>query len=166
MAKEKPEEENKISLEELKKQLENCQREKKEYLAGWQRARADFLNYKKEEKERMESIIKYGREDLILEILPILDSFEKAEKSLSEDFKNNEYIKGFLQIKNQLKEFLRKEGVEEIHCLNEKFDPNYHEAVEMIKRKDKESGIVVEELQKGYKLHGKVIRPAKVKVTE
>jgi len=156
----------KRKLEEVKKKLEKCEKEKEEYLAGWQRARADFLNYKKDEKERMENIIKYAGEDLILEILPILDNFEKAEKYLPSDFRENEYIKGFLHIKAQLEEFLKKQGVEEIEALDKKFDPYFHEAIEMVERKDRESGLIIEEVQKGYKLHGKVIRPAKVKVVK
>jgi len=159
------------SLEETKKKLEECQKLKNEYLAGWQRERADFLNYKKEELERLGEILKYADVGLILKILPILDNFEVAEKKLPEDFKKDENVKGLLKIKNQIKDFLKSQGVEEIESLGKKFDPNLMEVVEEVepsfaKASVGEAGIVIEEIQKGYKLHGKVLRPARVKVAK
>jgi len=74
------EEKGELTLEELKKKLEECQQLKEEYLAGWQRERADFLNYRKEEMERIGEIIKYADIGLISKILPILDNFEISEK--------------------------------------------------------------------------------------
>ena len=148
------------------RELEECQKQKDEYLTGWQRERADFLNYKKGELERIGEIIKYGDLGLILKILPILDNFEIAEKKLPENLKNDDNVKGILQLKNQILDFLKNQGVEEIKSLGEKFDPNFMEVVETTEAKDKESGIVVEEIQKGYKINGKVLRPAKVRVTK
>lgn len=150
--------------EDLKKKLAEGEKKVAEYLAGWQRARADFLNYKKEEMERMEVFLKYASEEFILKILPILDNFDLAERKLPEDSKNNEDIKGLLQIKTQLSDFLKNEGVEEIKTIGEKFDPNLHEAIEEVELKNKDSGIIIEEVQKGYKINGRLLRPAKVKV--
>lgn len=154
------------SINKLKKELEECQKLKNEYLAGWQRSRADFLNYKKEEIERIGELVKYASAGLILKILPILNNFEIIEKRLPKNFKNDKNIKGLLQIKFQLWDFLKNQGVEEIKCLGQKFDPNFQEVVEEIETKNKESGIVIGEVQKGYLLHGKVLRPAKVKVSK
>lgn len=151
---------------DLKKKLEDCQKKKDEYLAGWQRARADFLNYKKEEMERIKEILKYGNENLILKILPILDNFEKAEKEIPGDKKNDKLLEGILQIKTQFQDFLKNQGIEEIKTVGEKFDPNFQEVVQEIEKADCESGTVIEETQKGYILNGKVIRPAKVKVAK
>jgi molecular chaperone GrpE len=164
--KEQKEKLEKKDFENLEKQLAECQRLKDQYLAGWQRARAELLNYKKEEMERIGNLIKYASEGLILKILPILDNFEIAEKKLPKELKNDKNIKGILQIKTQLQEFLRNQGVEEIKCVGEKFDPQFHEVVEEIEVKDKEPGIVVEEVQKGYKFHERVLRPAKVKISK
>ena len=163
-------------------ELEECQRLKDEYLAGGQRARADFLNYKKEEMERIGEFLKYAAEEFVLRILPVLDNFEIVEKKLPEGLKNNNNVKGLLQIKNQLQDFLKAQGVEEIKCLGQKFDPNFMEAVEQVEMKDKQSGTVVEEdksssspfatarvieeIQKGYKINGRLLRPAKVKVVK
>lgn len=150
----------------LQKQLEECQKQKEEYLNGWKRERADFINYKKEEMERMGELIKYANEELILKIIPILDNFDISEKNLPENLKNDENVKGLIQIKQQLRDFLKSQDVEEIKSIDEKFNPNFQEVVEEIEIKDKEKGIVVEEIKKGYTLHGKVIRPAKVKIVK
>ncbi|PIR02140.1 MAG: nucleotide exchange factor GrpE [Candidatus Nealsonbacteria bacterium CG_4_9_14_0_2_um_filter_37_38] len=182
--------EKELNLEELKKKLEECQKLKEEYLAGWQRERADFLNYKKEEMERIGGILKYANAELILKILPILDNFEiaarqnpvrsleKAGLNWQEKERINHVIQGFLQIKAQLQDFLKNQGVEEIKTVGEKFDPNFHEAVEEVEppytkivENEKESkkvepGIILEEIQKGYTLNGRVIRPAKVRVSK
>lgn len=155
-----------LSLEEIKKKLEECEKLKNEYLAGWQRARADLINYKKEELERVGNLIKYASEGLILELLPILDNFEVAEKKLPENLKNDENVKGLLLIKKQFQDFLKKQGVEEIKSVGEKFDPSLHEVVEEIETDEKETGIIIEEIQKGYKINGRLLRPAKVKVSK
>ena len=157
-------EEKKETVESLQKKVEACEKVKKEYLAGWQRARADFLNYKKEEMERIGEILKYAGEELVLKILPVLDNFEKAEKEIPKEKKEDNCIEGLLKIKIQLHDFLKNMNVEEIKSVGKKFDPNFHEAVEEIEQKDKEPGIIIEETQKGYLMNGNLLRPAKVKV--
>ena len=149
------EEKKEPSIEE---QLKECQKLKDEYLAGWQRARADLLNYKKEEMERVRDILKYACEGLILKMLPLLDNFDVALKNLPDE--------GFSQIRKQFQDFLNEQGVEEIKSVGEKFDPNLHEVVEEVEAKGKESGIVFEETQKGYTINGRLLKPAKVKVSK
>jgi len=146
-------------IEELKKQ-------KEEYLNGWKRERADFLNYKKNEMERIGELIKYANEAIIIKMLPILDNLMIAEKSIAEELKKDENIKGLLQINQQIKDFLKTLGIEEIKTIGEKFNPNFHEAIGEAEDKDKEQGIVIEETQKGYTMYGGVIRPAKVKINK
>ena len=146
----------------LKKKLEKCEKEREEYLQGWQRERANFLNYKKEEGERVKIRVSYIKEDLVFTILPILDNFEAAEKNTPEELKNNNYFQGFLQIKIQLLDFLKNQEVEEIKALGEKFDINFHEVVEEVE--GEESGIIVEEVLKGYIMGDKLLRPSKVKI--
>jgi len=154
-------EDKKDKKEELN--LEECQKQRDEYLAGWQRARADLLNYKKEEMERFEQVLKFAGEEFVLKVLPILDNFNLIEKKLPEDLKKEENIKGILQLKKQIEDFLKSQGVEEIKC-GEKFDPNFQEAVETIEKEEGESGTILEEIQKGYTINGRILRPAKVKV--
>ncbi|MCD6528499.1 nucleotide exchange factor GrpE [bacterium] len=158
--------------DDLKRKLAKCQKEKEQYLAGWKKAQANLINYKKEEAERFKNFFELEKAKMILEILPILDNFQKAacQKFLKENStgqeKINQVIKGFLQIKKQLEDLLKKEGVEEIKSLGEKFDPNFHHAIEEIESKERESGKILEVVQKGYKLKGRVLRPAKVKVVK
>jgi len=155
-----------ISGDDLEKRLQDCQKQKEEYLAGWQRSRADFLNYKKEEMQRIGKIMKYANIELVLRILRIVDDLERGEKLLPKDLKNNQFVKGILQIKNQLQDLLKSQGVEEMKAVSGKFDPNFQEVVEEIEEKDKEAGLVIEEVQKGYLLHDRVLRPARVKISK
>lgn len=143
-------------------EIEKCKKEKEEILNSFKREKANFLNYKKEEKERTEKTMKYFLEEIILEILPILDNFEIAEKEASSE--DNQWIEGFLKIKMQIKDLLKSWGVEEMECAGKEFDPNFHEAVEVIE--EGESQKVKEEVQKGYIFKDKVIRPAKVKISK
>jgi molecular chaperone GrpE len=114
--------------------------------------------------ERMGQIVRYASEELMCKILPILDNLERAEEGMPEEKKDDEYFKGFLQIKNQVRDLLKNFGVEEIEALGKKFDPNFHEVVG--EAEGGESGEIKEVLQKGYTLQEKVIRPAKVKIVK
>jgi len=163
---EKNKEKKDKELHSLRERLRECERLKEEYLEGWQRARADFLNYKREEQERFKNFLAAKKESLILKILPILDNFDLAEKNIEKELKSNKTIDGFLRIKKQLLEFLRNEGVEEIKSLGEIFDPFVHEAVEELERDNKRPGTILEEVQKGYKINGRLLRPAKVKIAK
>jgi len=142
-------------VKKIKDQLKACEKERGEYLAGWQRAKADYINLQREHEKKIADYFKFANEGLILEILPILDSFEAAIKNGGD--------KGIEQLYNQLLGVLKNNGLESIKALGEKFNPELHEVIETVKS-DKGEGIVVEEIQRGYKLHGKVIRPSKVKI--
>jgi molecular chaperone GrpE len=145
------------TLKKLREKLKKAVTEKQEYLEGWQRSKADFVNYKKDEEKRRGEIVKLIREDVITEILPILDSFNMAKESPV-------WGDGIEQIFKQFVSVLKKNGLEEIAPLNEDFDPNLHEAVETVK--GKKDGKIIEVLQKGYLLNNKIIRPARVKVSK
>ena len=156
-------------VEETKQQenseLEQLKQKADEYLNGWKRERADFLNYKKTEMERIEDLAKYANTEIILKILPILDNIYLAETHIPEELKNHQWLKGFEAIKNQLADFMAKEGVVTIKSEG-KFDPNIMEAVEEVAIEGAEPGIVTEEVQRGYALQGKLIRPARVKISK
>jgi len=128
--------------------IKKLEKQKEEYLNGWKKERADFLNYKKEEAERIVCLMKFANEELIFKFLEILDNIDIAEKKLPEELKDNLWIEGFLKIKTQVRDLLKKEGVEEIKCLGEKFNPNFQETVEEVEMKDKEPGIVIERVIK------------------
>ena len=153
-------------IEKLKKEIEKLKKEKEEYLAGWQRERANHLNYIKEEKERLKEFLELANEKLIFKLLSVLDSFTRAQEVISQDLKGNQIIKGFLKIQDQLREILEKEGLEEIQVkTGERFNPEIHEAVGTIESKDLPEGTIVQILQKGYRFKGKVVRPVKIKIS-
>ncbi len=144
-----------MNNEEIEKQLEECEKKKQEYFSGWQREKADFINYKNKESERMANLIEIIKEDIFSKILPIIDNFTLAEKAINKKDKNTE---GLLLIKKQLEDILKNEGVEEIPC--DKFNPCIHEAIEEIDGNEEK----LEEIQKGYKYNNRIMRPAKVRV--
>lgn len=148
-------------LKKTKKTLKQCQKEKEEYLAGWQRAKADLINYKKEQEQKSSEFFKFANQGLILEILMVLDSFGEALKH-----EKSEAIK---QLYNQLRNILKNQGLEEIKAIGQPFNPEFHESVGEVKGKKPGKDCpepverVAKEIQKGYKLNNKVIRPSRVK---
>lgn len=156
-------------LEILKKQLEEEKKKSAEYHDHWKRAMADFQNYKKRQSELFADLVGAANQELILALLPIFDTFTLAMKHIPEDLKDKEWTKGVIQLKNQLENLLKSKGLEEIKSIGEKFNPEFHEAVEMVDSpagERKPEGEILEEVQKGYKLNGIVIRTAKVKVAK
>lgn len=156
--------EEQVSSEKLQKELEEAQKHRDEYLAGWQRARADFMNHKKEERARMQEFIKFAEEELLAELLPMVDNLELAQRQL--EGKEDAVSKGFLQIAMQLKSFLKDHEVQEMKVEGEKFNPEFHEAAGEVEKEGVEPGVIVEVLSKGYTLHGKLLRPARVRVAK
>lgn len=158
-----------LNPDELQKNLEECQKQKDEYLAGWQRERADFINHKKEEMERVGQLMEFAKEEIVLGLLPILDNLDLVEKNLPDNLKDDGYVKGMLQTKLQFTDFLKKLGVEEIKCDEEIFDPKFHEIIEEVENPPaggKKQGTIIEAVQKGYTIGGKLLRPARVKVVK
>lgn len=158
-------EQNHNENNEVENKLKECEKQRDEYLAGWQRAKADFLNYKKEEGLRTSELMDYLRTQQILEILKIIDNWDRAMKHKPEEIKDSSWIEGIEMIENQLKDFLKSEGVEEVKAIGETFNPELHEAVEEVDNSG-ESGEIAEVLEKGYTLNNKLIRPSKVKVSK
>lgn len=151
--------------QDIIEKLKSLEKEAKENLAGWQRAKADFLNYKKEREEKEKEIQDAATIKLVSSILSVIDGFELAEQHIPENLKRNQWVNGIFFIKNKLAHLLGDLGLDAIKTVGEKFNPQYHEAVEEVES-DKESGTIVEEAQKGYKIQDKIIRPAKVKVAK
>ena len=150
-------------LEEAKKQAE-------EYLNSWKRERADFINYKKDEAKRMEEFLKFSTEGIILELIDVIDGIEVARNNLPESKELENWIQGFDSGWNKLGIFLKKFGVEKIEVRGQKFDPNLHEAVFSESGESVPEGVHLEgnleEVRPGYKMHGKVIRPARVRIVK
>lgn len=153
--------EQRSEIDTLKEQIAKLEKEKDEYLNGWKRAKADSINQQKDELKRMEEIMKFANADIIKDLLLVLDSFELSLLAT----KDPEAKKGIEIIYSQLEKILNKQGLEKIKALGEKFDPTFHEAM-LQEESDKESGTILEEMVKGWKLNGKVIRPTKVKIAK
>src|SRR3989338_2189572 len=140
-------------LKKLREELKVCQKEKAEYLASWQRAKADFINARRDEDKLRGEFAKYSAEKVLREMLVIADSLEKLGNADG------------TAIYKQLTEILKREGVVQIEAKGIIFNPMYHEALGEIETKGKEEdNVILEELQKGYMLHDRVLRPSKVKV--
>jgi len=145
-----------------KEDVEKLEQEREEYLNGWKRAKADLSNYKKDELKRLEDIARFANEDIIRDLLNILDSFELALRAME---KSGEVEKGVYLIQNQLEDLLRRRGLEKMDVQEgQLFDPGMHEAVMMMDGPPEKEGLVAEEIEKGYVLNGKIVRPAKVKI--
>jgi molecular chaperone GrpE len=153
-------------FEALKKQLEDEQKKSAENLAGWQRAAADFANYRKRAEQEKNDLVKFGNAALILKVLPVLDDFERAVATLPNGkLAELTWVEGVLLIQRKLQAILEAEGLKPMAVVGEDFDPTKHEAVLQEEVTDPAlDGKVLAELQKGYTLHDKVIRPALVKV--
>lgn len=151
--------------EELKEKLKRCKEKRDEYLNGWQRTKADFLNFKKKEAEREKKIRENTEFSLLSKILEVFDNLERAENEIPEEEKDSSWIKGISQINEQFKDFLEDQGVQVIDPEEEEFDPNFHEAKQRV-GSDEESGTIIEVIKKGYKKNGRLLRPAQVKVSK
>jgi molecular chaperone GrpE len=153
----------KEKIGKLKEKLKKCQEDKHEYLTGWQREKADFINYKRRQEEQAGEWLKIAQAGLIKDLLPLADSLELGIRNWESGTGNEDkdHLEG---IRKQLNDIFRKYGVEEIKAVGEKFNPEFHEAVESAEVAGGEEGKIMEEMQKGYLLNGKVLRVAKVKV--
>ena len=148
-------------VEALKQALAEEKARAETNLAGWQRAQADFINYKRRIEQEKEEIGKLANSILVLNLLPILDDLERALTSIPPHLAKLSWVDGIKLIERKLQASLEAQGLSPIKALGEPFDPNLHEAAMHAKGKE---GIVVEELQKGYKFHDRVIRPTMVVV--
>ena len=130
-------------------------------------SQAELINYRKRKDEEVINRLKFANQDLILEIIPVLDNFERAIKfANTKDESLSKFLDGFKLTYNSLLDTLKKYGVEEIPAEGVIFDPNMHQAMLVEQNKEKENNIVLEVLIKGYTLNGRVIRPASVKVNK
>ena len=145
-------------IEKLNKEIDKLKND-------YARAYADTENLKKRLNQEADQIRKYRIQDFAREILPVLDNLERALKTEVNE-QDEAFKKGVEMTYQQLLAALKKEGVEEIDCLDKQFDPNVAQAIMQEKVEDKQSGIVIEILQKGYLLKDRILRPAMVKVSE
>src|SRR3970040_1948703 len=145
----------------LEEQLARAREDAQKYLGNWQRAEADFQNYKRRVEQERDEVRRFGVASLIINILPIIDDFERAFGSLDARLAGLTWFEGIYHIYRKLLQALHKAGVSAIETEGRQFDPNVHEAV---MHAEGEEGKVLAEVQRGYKLHDRVLRPAMVVV--
>lgn len=157
-----------LKIKKLRDKLKECEKERMEYLSGWQRAKADFINSRRGDEAGKKEYMLFANEGLIGELLPVMDSFSLAfsNKEAWEKTDKNWRV-GVVYIYSQLSTVLGERGLVIFGEKNETFDPSKHTALETIKTDDLDKdGLIENVLQQGYILNGKIIRPAKVNVYE
>lgn len=156
------------ATEELQKRIDGLEKEKLDLIEKIKLSQAELINYRKRKDEETASLLKFANQDLIIELLQIIDNFESAIKlaSKSENPEVVKYLTGFQMMHTNLLAILAKYGVEVIDRPGQVFDPNLEQALVAENNPELEDDIVIEVLQKGYKLKDRVIRPASVKVNQ
>jgi molecular chaperone GrpE len=150
--------------DDLTIKLKEKEREAAENYDRYVRAAAEIENIKKRTVREKADAIRYGNENLIKDILPIVDSMDRALKHTGKSGDIEAFKKGLKLVQDQLTSCHERHGVGQIECLNKTFDPNVHEALYQVESDAHKDNQIVDELEKGYLLHGRLLRPAKVSV--
>lgn len=161
------EEEKTVDLDpetELKNQLKEVESQAAEYLEGWQRARAEFANARKRLEKQRSAAYQNATSDFAAKMLPILDDFGRAIDLVPEEIESDKWYEGIELVHKKLFAILEILNLESIEAVGKPFDPNIHEALTLIEVEGVESGVIVEEIQVGYRLGDRVIRPSLVNV--
>ncbi len=153
-------------LEALRQELEKAKAQAAEYLDGWQRARAEFANYKKRNEQERQELFKLANTTLITRLLPIFDDFERAFQTLPRNLLSLTWIDGVALIYRRLQAILDGEGLTPMETEGQSFDPLVHEAVTYEESAEHQEGQIIGEVQKGYNLGDRVLRPALVRVAK
>jgi len=151
---------NEISNEDISE----LKRQAQEYLAGWQRAQADYQNLKKEMEIKMGAVNNFAKGALLIDFLPIYTNLLAAWEHIPEADKNKDWAIGFKHIKKQLEGFLANQGLEKIETHDKEFDHDIHDAVDTEWHEDKEEGIILQEISPGYRLDNNIFIHPKVVV--
>ena len=138
---------------------------KADYKADLQRLAADFANYRKRNEAERAEFAKFAKADLIAKLLDVLDGYDRALATVPDEVKGQPWVEGMWLVERKLRSILEAEGLEPVDSLGRPFDPYLHEAVAQVES-DQAEGTVVEEFQKAYRLHDRVIRPALVSVAK
>lgn len=151
-----------VEVDETAALKEELEAEQNKYL----RLLADYDNFKRRAQKDRQDAEKFRSQSLLVDLLPVMDNFDRALSVETKSEESASLLKGVEMVQKSLLEAVKREGLEEIKALGEPFDPNFHQAVMQEKDETAEPGIVLMELQKGYTLKGRVLRPAMVKVNE
>lgn len=160
-----PQQKPQDDLSRLREELEQAKTLADNNMDGWKRARADYLNLKKEAEKEKTELAQFANLSLIFELLPIADNFDRALKHIPDDEKKLEWIKGILGIHQQLQSLFRGIGLEQVKT-DGTFNPELHDAVSHEAQNGVKSDTIIDVVEPGYTLHGRLVRPAKVKVAK
>jgi molecular chaperone GrpE len=150
----------------LQKQIEDLRKEKDDIFAKLQRVAADYDNYQKRSAKQIAESVAYEKDKIVKSLLPVLDNFDHIITNASSDVNDQALLKGVKIIYDQMLDVLKGHGIEQVKSAGEPFNPAHHEAITHRSENSKEEGLVLEELQKGYKLNGRLIRASRVVVNK
>jgi len=153
-------------LEELKEELEGARKEAQEHYDKFLRLYAEFENYKKRVAREKAELVRYGNEELLRELLPVVDNLERALEHARQKGDPEAILEGIELVLAQFHQVLGRFGVSPIEAVGEQFDPERHEAVMEMESEEAPPGEVISEVQKGYMLNDRLLRPAKVVVAK
>ncbi|HEA65257.1 MAG TPA: nucleotide exchange factor GrpE [Desulfobacterales bacterium] len=157
----------KASLKELESKLESAENEAKENYDRFLRISAEFENYKKRSARQIDEFRKFANESLLKDMLCVVDNLERAvDSSQNDEIKNHTIAEGVTLTIDEISKIFKKFNVKPILSLNEPFDPNFHQAVMQEETEDYPDNVVLKELQKGYLMHDRLLRPAMVIVSK
>ncbi len=153
-------------IEELNARLEEVEGRANDFRAKWMRARADLANYRRRAEQEKEEVAKFGIALLLSRILAVIDDLERAMQTVPLELMGFTWLNGIVLIQRKLQAILQAEGAREIATEGVNFDPKLHQAVLYEESTEHEEGYILAELQKGYLLHDRILRPALVKVAK
>jgi molecular chaperone GrpE len=153
-------------LTTLRRELEEQKAKADEYLDGWQRARAEFSNFRKRIEKEQEDMVKFANGVFITRLLPVMDDFERAFQTLPPNLLSMTWLEGMALIQRKLQMLLEQEEVTVIETEGQMFDPTLHQAVTHEESEEHEEGQIIGEVQKGYRMGDKVLRPSLVRVAK
>lgn len=151
----------KDELQELRKKASQAD----EYLDNLRRLQAEFANFRKRWEKEKQQIVLYAEEELIKELLPLIDNLQRAIDAAKKAANESSLLQGITIVRDQLMETLRKRGLERIESTGRQFDPNIHEAVSQSLTDELPDNTIIDEMQPGYMLHSRLLRPAMVRVS-
>lgn len=153
------------SGETLEQRLQSLVAERDDYMDKWTRARADLENYRKRIQKEMEEDRKYAALPLLRSMLPALDGLDRALRSAKQSKNADELLKGIELVVKQFESALSNSGVQTVHAIGQPFDPNQHEAIQQMPSAQHPPMTVLDDVERGYLLHDRVVRPSKVIVS-
>jgi len=147
-------------------ELAQVKQDAQQYLDGWKRVKADYVNLKKETDLKQLELARYANAELLKELLPLVDYFKQALKSVPAEQIGLPWVQGIQHIQSKLEQVLAYHGVKELEVIGEKFNPEFHETVGEVADSKESSGTIVEETRTGFMLYDKLLQPARVKIAK